>query len=77
MELWRETASALAERIRRRELSVAEVVRAHLARIDAVNPELNAIVTLDRDGALAAADRPTAGWRAAGPSGRCTGCRSR
>jgi amidase len=56
MELWRETASALAEKIRRRELSAAEVMRAHLARIDAVNPEINAIVTLDREGALAAAD---------------------
>ena len=55
-ELWRETATQLATRIRRRELSAAEVVRAHLARIDEVNPQLNAIVTLDRGGALAAAD---------------------
>jgi amidase len=36
-ELWRETATVLAMRIRRRELSSVEVVRAHLARIDAVN----------------------------------------
>jgi amidase len=56
VELWSETAGALAEKIRRRELSAAEVVRAHLARIDAVNPELNAIVTLDPEGALAAAE---------------------
>jgi amidase len=42
--------------IRRRELSATEVVSAHLSRIEAVNPELNAIVTLDREGALAAAD---------------------
>ena len=55
-ELWRETATALALRIRRRELSAAEVVGAHLSRIEEVNPELNAIVTLDREGALAAAD---------------------
>ena len=55
-ELWRQTATELALRIRRRELSATEVVGAHLARIDAVNPELNAIVTLDREGALAAAD---------------------
>ena len=52
-ELWGETATALAARIRRREVSAAEVMRAHLARIDAVNPDLNAIVTLDREGALA------------------------
>ena len=51
-ELWRETATALALRIRRRELSAAEVVDAHLSRIAAVNPALNAIVTLDREGAL-------------------------
>jgi amidase len=70
MELWRETASALAERIRRRELAAAEVMRAHLARIDAANPEINAIVTLDREGALAAAeaaDRRLARGEATGP----------
>jgi amidase len=55
MELWRETASTLATRIARRELSAAEVVRAHLARIDEVNAGINAIVTLDPQGALAAA----------------------
>jgi amidase len=55
-ELWRETATALTARLRAGEVSAAEVMRAHLARIDAVNPELNAIVTLDRDGALAGAD---------------------
>jgi amidase len=55
-ELWRDTATSLAARLRSREVSAGEVMRAHLARIDAVNPELNAIVTLDREGALAAAD---------------------
>src|SRR5262245_50576880 len=55
-DLWGQTATALAVRIRTREISAAEVMRAHLARIEAVNPDLNAIVTLDREGALAAAD---------------------
>jgi amidase len=55
-ELWRETGTELVARMRAREVSAAEVMRAHLARIDAVNPELNAIVTLDRDAALAGAD---------------------
>ena len=55
-ELWLQTATALGARIRDHEVSAAEVMRAHLARIDAVNPDLNAIVTLDREGALAAAD---------------------
>ncbi|MYV97842.1 amidase [Streptomyces sp. SID3343] len=49
-------ATDLAARIRRRELSSREVVQAHLDRIAEVNPAINAIVTLDPDGALAAAD---------------------
>ncbi|MFJ8745113.1 amidase [Embleya sp. NPDC127516] len=49
-------ATDLAARIRRRELSSREVVQAHLDRIAAVNPAINAIVTLDPEGALAAAD---------------------
>ena len=44
----------LAELIRSRQVSSAEVVRAHLERIEAINPKLNAIVTL-ADGALQAA----------------------
>ena len=62
------TAIELADRIRRRELSVTEVVRAHLAQIERVNPKVNAIVTLtaeralddarDKDAALARGARP-------------------
>ncbi|WP_370069349.1 amidase [Streptacidiphilus sp. MAP5-3] len=48
-------ATALAALIRRRELSSREVVQAHLDRIDQVNPRINAIVTLDPEGALTAA----------------------
>ncbi|MFJ2738311.1 amidase [Streptomyces sp. NPDC087440] len=48
-------ATDLAARIRRRELSAREVVQAHLDRIAQVNPVINAIVTLDAEGALAAA----------------------
>ncbi len=39
-------ATELARRIRAKELSPLEVVRAHLERIQAVNPKLNAVVTL-------------------------------
>ena len=39
-------ATKLAELIRTREVSPVEVVQAHLDRIDAVNPKLNAIVTV-------------------------------
>jgi amidase len=40
------TASDLVGRIRARELSALEVLEAHLAQIDRVNPRVNAIVTL-------------------------------
>ncbi|GAB2835530.1 amidase [Actinoallomurus bryophytorum] len=39
-------ATRLAELIREREVSPVEVVRAHLDRIEAVNPRINAIVTV-------------------------------
>ena len=47
------TAVTLAAWIARGELSAREVVAAHLARIEAVNPSLNAIVTLTGDRAMA------------------------
>ncbi|WP_428952540.1 amidase [Streptomyces sp. cg35] len=50
-------AVELATRIRRRDLSAREVVTAHLDRIERINPAVNAIVTLDAQGALEAADR--------------------
>ncbi|GIV79026.1 MAG: amidase [Litorilinea sp.] len=50
------TAVELAGRIRRRELSAREVMEAHLAQIERVNPQVNAIVTLVPERALAAAD---------------------
>jgi amidase len=53
--IWRETATDLAARIRRRDVSAVEVMDAHLDRIEQVNPQLNAIVTLDADGARRAA----------------------
>jgi len=55
-ELWRKGAVELAALIRDREVSSREVVQAHLDRIKAVNPHLNAIVRLLADQALAAAD---------------------
>src|SRR6059036_3185067 len=47
------TAVELARRIRAREVSVTEVVQAHLAQIERVNPKVNAIVTLTAEQALA------------------------
>jgi amidase len=68
-ELWQLTATELAARIRRREISAVEVMEAHLARIEAVNPSVNAIVTLDADAArrgAAEADRQLASGTADG-----------
>ncbi|QTG82717.1 amidase [Arthrobacter crystallopoietes] len=50
------TAAKLVEGIRRRDFSAREAVAAHLARIDEVNPAINAVVTLDPEAAFAAAD---------------------
>jgi len=55
-ELWSKGAVELAGLIRDREVSSREVIQAHLDRIEAVNPHLNAIVRLLADQALAAAD---------------------
>ncbi len=48
-------ATDLAAAIRNRELSPVELTDAVLARIDALNPKLNAFLTIDADGARAAA----------------------
>jgi amidase len=69
-ELWRRSATELATAIRGREVSCLEVMQAHLARIEAVNPLLNAIVTLDADlglRAAAAADDALGRGEAPGP----------
>ena len=50
------TAVDLAGQIRRRELSAREVMEAHLRQIEAVNPQVNAIVTLVAERALDEAD---------------------
>ncbi|HKP30284.1 MAG TPA: amidase, partial [Gemmatimonadales bacterium] len=49
------SAVRLGVAIRRREISAVEALDAILARIDAVNPKLNAVVALDRDRARDAA----------------------
>ena len=46
----------LADLLSARKVSAREVLDAHLAAIDRINPKVNAIVTLDRDGAYAQAD---------------------
>ncbi len=49
------SARELAARIRSRELSAREVLDAHLAQVERVNPKVNAIVTLTAERAMEAA----------------------
>jgi aspartyl-tRNA(Asn)/glutamyl-tRNA(Gln) amidotransferase subunit A len=63
-------ATTLAALIRTKQLSSREVVQAHLDRVAAVNPKINAVVTLMADDALKsadAADKMVAGGAVLGP----------
>src|SRR3954454_20085097 len=63
------TARAMADAVRRREISARELLDLHLARIAERNPELNAIVSLDEERArsgAATADEVTASGVALG-----------
>jgi amidase len=64
-ELCELTAVDLAARIRRKEVSARDVMAAHLARIERVNPTINAIVTLVADRAMADAKEADE-WQAQG-----------
>ena len=55
-ELYYQSAVSMVEALRRREISSRELTEAHLARIEEVNPAINAVVLLDAEGALATAD---------------------
>jgi amidase len=52
-ELYEMSAVELATRLARKDVSAREVMRAHLARIERINPTVNAIVTLVADQAMA------------------------
>ncbi len=69
-EIWQLSATELAQRIARRQLSSIEVVDAHLARINTVNPTLNAVVRVLADEARASAalaDKRLAAGEMSGP----------
>jgi len=55
-EIWQLSATALADLIRRREISARAAAEAALARLDAVNPQLNAVVAHRPDDVRAQAD---------------------
>lgn len=62
-------ATELAAMLRAREISARELLDAHLDRIDRFNPAVNAVVTLDVEGARAAADAADAALAAGEPVG--------
>ena len=54
-DLWRWSAASLRDAIRRGEVSVTEVVTAHLDRCDQVNGSINALISVSAEEALATA----------------------
>ncbi len=54
--LYKMTAHALSEKIKNREISAGELTRAHLARIEEVEPEIESLVTVTAEEALAKAE---------------------
>ncbi|HXQ15155.1 MAG TPA: amidase [Caulobacteraceae bacterium] len=68
-DLWRLSAGELARRIAAKQVSSAEVVEAHLARIEAVNPKVNAVVRVLADEARAGAAEADRRVAAGGPLG--------
>jgi amidase len=73
MDLYWWTARDLAAAVARRELSAREVVAAHLERIDAVNGEVNAVVSLRPEAALREAEDADRRMAAGYPQGRLHG----
>jgi Asp-tRNA(Asn)/Glu-tRNA(Gln) amidotransferase A subunit family amidase len=59
-ELTYKSATQFAQMIRDKKASPLEVVDAHIARIEAVNPKLNAVVQLRADSARADAAKADA-----------------
>eukprot|EP01031_Cornospumella_fuschlensis_P005566 gene5566-6925_t len=55
-DLWRLDATEVARRVHAKEVSAREVTLSALARLDAVNPKLNAVIQFMPEEALAAAD---------------------
>jgi aspartyl-tRNA(Asn)/glutamyl-tRNA(Gln) amidotransferase subunit A len=67
------SASELLALFRTKAASPVEVTRASLARIDALNPQLNAFCIVDAEGALRAARESEARWMRSAPLGLLDG----
>ena len=66
-EICRLSAAALARAFASRALSPVEAAQATLARAEAIQPRFNAFTEIDHEGAVAAARRSEARWRAGAP----------
>ena len=75
-ELYWLSATELLRRYRSRELSPVEVIRTLLARIERLQPQLNAFVLVD-PGPLAATGASEARWQRSAPLGLLDGARAR
>jgi aspartyl-tRNA(Asn)/glutamyl-tRNA(Gln) amidotransferase subunit A len=67
------SAGTLLGLFRSKALSPVEALRTVLARLDAVEPKLNAFTVIDRDGALAAARASESRWHEGEPAGALDG----
>ncbi|WP_062516377.1 amidase [Demequina gelatinilytica] len=70
---WQLTMRELAQAIRERRITAREAVDAHLARIDAVNPTVNALTVVFHDRARALADQVDAALEAGLEAGSLAG----
>jgi Asp-tRNA(Asn)/Glu-tRNA(Gln) amidotransferase A subunit family amidase len=68
-----DSAASIARLVRSGQLSATEVVELHLSRIDRLNPQLNAFVGVDAEGARAAARAADEARRSGVPSGPLRG----
>jgi amidase len=68
-ELWQESATTLADMIRSGASTSREIIEAHLERIEAVNPLVNAVVEVRPDEVRREADAADAAVKAGGPLG--------
>src|SRR5258707_10483072 len=67
------SATELLDAYRRKALSPVEATKAALARLERLEPKLNAFVLVDAEGALAAARESEAGWVKGVPKGLVDG----
>jgi aspartyl-tRNA(Asn)/glutamyl-tRNA(Gln) amidotransferase subunit A len=68
-QLWKKSISEISGGYRTGEFTPIDLLESILDRIDAVNPVINAIVTLDRQGARQAAEASLKRWSAQTPLG--------